>query len=84
MPGRIAGRYTTDRDGGISYTYVASWHEAANGVVWSATVKRDQALVGAPGGQLRHVAGVKLADEVRRLVELAIEKRAGIDDPRGA
>jgi hypothetical protein len=76
--GRIAGRYTTLRDGGLTYTYDASWQSAGEGIIWSATVKRAGELAGAPNGQVRHPAGVRLADEVTRLVETAIETRAGV------
>jgi hypothetical protein len=76
--GRIAGRYTTQRDGGLSYTYDATWQEAGDGIIWSVSVKRDDELAGKPSGQIRHIAGVQLADEVRRLVENAIEIRAGV------
>jgi hypothetical protein len=77
--GRIAGRYTTRRDNGITYTYEASWQEADGGITWSTTVKRERELAGAPNGQIRSVAGLVVADEVRRLVERAIETRAGVE-----
>jgi hypothetical protein len=70
--GRIAGRYTANRDG-RTYGFDATWQEAGEGVIWSATVKRDRALVGTPTGQIRHIAGVNIAHEVRRRVEVAIE-----------
>ena len=76
--GRIAGRYTTQRDGGLAYMYDATWQSAGEGIIWSATVKRGSELAGAPNGQLRHCVGIQLADEVRRLVETAIETRAGV------
>jgi hypothetical protein len=76
--GRIAGRYTSRRDAGLTYTYDARWQEAGEGIIWSASVRRDGELAGTPSGQIRHVAGVRLADEVRRLVETAIEIRAGV------
>ena len=76
--GRIAGRYTTRRDGGLTYMYDATWRPAGEGIIWSATVKLDGELAGAPNGQIRNTAGVRLADEVRRLVETAIETRAGV------
>jgi hypothetical protein len=76
--GRIAGRYTSRRDGGLTYTYDARWQEAGEGIIWSATVRRDGELAGTPSGQIRHVGGARLADEVRRLVETAIEIRTGV------
>ena len=76
--GTIAGSYTTQRDGGITYTYQASWHETGDGIVWSATVKRAGASAGAPTGQIRKTLGAVPADDVRRLVETAIETRAGV------
>ena len=76
--GRIAGRYTSVRDGGLTYTYEARWQEAGEGIVWSATVMREGESAGTPSGQIRHITGVRLADEVRRLVETAIEIRAAV------
>ena len=73
--GRIAGRYTTQLKG-CAYTYEATWREAGDGVIWSATLKRDDQLIGTPTGQIRAAGGVNLNDEVRRLVESAIEARA--------
>src|ERR1044071_2710920 len=73
--GRIAGRYTTQLKG-CAYTYEATWREAGDGVIWSATLKRDDQVIGTPTGQIRAAGGVNLNDEVRRLVESAIEARA--------
>jgi hypothetical protein len=74
----IAGRYTTRRDDGLTYTYDARWQEAGEGIIWSASVRRDDELAGTPSGQIRNTAGVRLADEIRRLVETAIEIKAGV------
>ena len=72
--GRITGRYTTQLHGRI-YSYEAIWREAGDGVIWSATLKRDDQLIGMPMGQIRTTVGVDLADEVRRVVETAIDAR---------
>src|SRR5439155_9260047 len=52
--GRIAGRYTSRRDGGLTYTYDAKWQDAGEGIIWSATVRREGELAGTPSGQIRH------------------------------
>ena len=70
--GRISGAYKALRDG-VVYTYEATWREAGEGVIWNARVRRDNSDVGKPNGQIRTVVGIDLADEVRRLVEKAIE-----------
>jgi hypothetical protein len=70
--GRIAGRYTASRDGRI-YAFDASWQPAGEGVIWSATVKRDRELVAAPRGQIRTTYALSVADDVQRQVERAIE-----------
>ena len=75
--GKIAGSYTTQRDGGVKYTYEATWHDSADGVVWSAKVKRGDETAGAPTGQIRKTGG-PVESEVRRVVETAIETRAGV------
>ena len=70
--GRIAGRYTASRDGRI-YAFDASWQPAGEGVIWSATVKRDRELVATPTGQISSTNGLNVADNVQRQVERAIE-----------
>jgi hypothetical protein len=42
--------------------------------------KRDLQHAGAPSGQIRSIGGVNLAGEVRRLVEIWIEKRPDTED----
>ena len=73
--GRISGRYTT-RLNGLAFTYDATWREAGDGVIWTATLKRDEQFMGIATGQIRHTVAVRLADEVRRMVENAMEARA--------
>lgn len=73
--GRITGRYTTRLHGRV-YTYEATWREAGAGIIWSAALKQDYQLIGTRTGQIRTTAGVDLAEEVRRVVESAIEARA--------
>ena len=76
--GKIAGSFTTQRDGGLTYTYEATWNETGEGVIWSAKVKRGAESVGTPSGQIRKPGAVALESEVRRVVETAIETRAGV------
>jgi hypothetical protein len=75
--GRIGGSYTTQRDGGMTYSYEATWHESGDGIVWSAKVKHGAEYAGAPSGQIRKTGG-PIESEVRRVVETAIETRAGV------
>ena len=70
--GRIAGRYTSKR--GFAYSYDITWQQAGEGVIWSATVKRDHELIETFTGQMRAPTGPNAADEIQRLVEMAIEK----------
>lgn len=75
---RVAGSYTTQRDGGLTYTYEATWHETGDGIVWSAKVRRSGESAGAPSGQIRKTVGTPVEAEVRRVVETAIETRASV------
>jgi len=75
---RVAGSYTTQRDGGLTYTYEATWHETGDGIVWSAKVRRSGESAGAPSGQIRKTVGTPVEVEVRRVVETAIETRASV------
>ena len=77
--GKIAGRYKVKREGGPTYTYDATWMRAGEGVIWSAIVKRDGEFAGAPNGQIRSLGGVDLAIEIQRVIEAAIENRAGVE-----
>jgi hypothetical protein len=75
---RVAGSYTTQRDGGLTYTYEATWHETGDGIVWSAKVRRSGESAGAPSGQIRKTVSTPVEAEVRRVVETAIETRASV------
>ena len=75
---RVAGSYTTQRDGGLTYTYEATWHETGDGIVWSAKVRRSGESAGAPSGQIRKTVDTPVEAEVRRVVETAIETRASV------
>jgi hypothetical protein len=79
MKNAISGKYTTKRDGGIAYTYEATWHRANEAFAWDAKVKRDGQLVGTPNGQLILMAGDDLAETVAALVCDSIEHRVGTD-----
>ena len=76
--GTIAGTYTTQRNGGLTYNYEATWNETGDGIIWSAKVRRGAESAGTPSGQIRKTAASAIPAEVRRVVETAIETRAGV------
>jgi hypothetical protein len=41
-------------------------------------MRRDSESAGAPSGQVRNVSGTRSEEQVRRLVETAIETKAGV------
>lgn len=75
----MTGEYTTKRDGGVKYTYEATWFVMPNGsAAWNAKVSKDGNLVGMPNGSILNTVGVTMEPYVRSLVETSIEIRAGI------
>ena len=78
----LKGKYKTQRDGGVEYTYEAwcgmegpdrkDWH-------WSATVRRDGRLAGEPKGVYLNAPQFVEDPVLRALVESAIEKRIGVE-----
>ena len=81
MENRVSGKYKTERDGGLQYSYVATWETTAGGVTWTATVRRDGALTGTPLGTVfaRHVEGIGYARFIEALVVASIEQQTGVD-----
>jgi hypothetical protein len=77
--GAISGKYTTQRDEGITYTYEASWEVFGDRATWSAKVRREGDFAGTPNGEILNTRGIDLAVAVRRLVETSIEIRAGVE-----
>ncbi len=75
----VKGNYTTQRDGGIAYTYEATWAQTEQGAMWNSKVRRDGQLAGTPNGQIVSTHNVPLEELVKRLVETSIEIRAGVD-----
>lgn len=78
MAGKCSGSYTTKRDGGVNYTWEASWTQSRGAVVWNSTVKRDGEVAGAPGGSVSMLPPYEPEPTIRMLVERAIEQRAGV------
>jgi hypothetical protein len=74
----ITGKYTTKRDGGIEYTYEASWTQHGNEAAWDAKVRRDGQWAGHPDGRILDTKGLDLTGVVTRLVETTIEIGAGV------
>lgn len=75
---QISGKYTTKRDGGIEYSYEASWTVTGNSAIWNAKVRRGHDFSGTPGGTVLNVKGIDMASNVRSLVEASIESRLQI------
>ena len=47
---RVSGTYKTTRDGGLDYSYAATWDITVLGLEWEARVTRNGRPVGAPRG----------------------------------
>jgi hypothetical protein len=52
MSNKLTGNYMTHRDGGIMYEYEALWTMAAGKIFWDSMVRRDDTVVGTPGGTI--------------------------------
>jgi hypothetical protein len=76
----FGGSYKAERDN-QTYTYEATWTDNGSTGQWDAVVRRNGELVGRPNGVLLDTKGLAADLErlVRRLVEEAIEHRAGVE-----
>jgi len=75
----LTGRYTTKRDGGLTYEYDGLWFADNDRIVWAARVRRGQfnaVLDGDIGGawRLRHLFAAR--DAIATLIADRIEKLA--------
>jgi hypothetical protein len=70
---RHSGRYTTARDGCVSYVYEASWQKMAGFLVWNCSIWRGDLLIAFRGGSAPWPATDPVG-HVRTLVEAAIEE----------
>ena len=72
------GKYITQRDGGVKYSYAVSWHRTGPNVYWVARVRRDGPLVGAPSGKIDDFRGTNedAARLVQERVKSAIQQEA--------
>jgi hypothetical protein len=61
--GTTSGKYTTKRDGGVTYSYEASWGTVGDRAHWSAKVKREGNFAGTPNGQILNTQGVDLTED---------------------
>jgi hypothetical protein len=75
----IAGKYRTKRNGGIEYMYQVDWTVFGSQANWTAKVRQGGEYAGAPGGSIFNISGLRdVGEQVRRMVENAIEVRAGV------
>jgi hypothetical protein len=70
----IKGVYKTRRDGGVLYTYHASWNFSHTEVRWSGMVWRSGQLAGTPSGRLDLSDREAAALVIRELMESSIEQ----------
>ena len=73
----LKGRYTTNRDGGLTYEYEGFWFRAGDTIVWRGRVRREGKLKGAPHGQITDADTLRqtfaVRDAVTELITAAIE-----------
>jgi len=79
----LKGRYTTNRDGGLTYEYEGFWFRAGDRIIWRGRVRRDGKLKGAPHGQFGNADSLKQAfairDAVTELITAAIEYQVQVE-----
>lgn len=71
---RISGTYKTTRDGGLDYSYSATWEITPLGLEWSAEIIRNGEQAGRPrgifwNGEMDHAA------HLHRVIGRYIENR---------
>ena len=73
----LTGRYTTNRDDGMTYDYEGFWVRADDRIIWRGRVRRDGKLKGRPHGQIRDARNLRqtgqVSDAVAELITIAIE-----------
>jgi hypothetical protein len=78
----LTGKYTANRDGGLTYTYEGSWFVVEDRIVWRARVRRDGQLKGAPYGEIvaeEPIGEEHARDAVREAITTAIEHLAQVE-----
>lgn len=72
----IRGEYTTKRDGGITYSYEASWHMTeGDWIFWTLEARIGARLAGRSSGQVMRPGSPDVDAFIRDLVCEAIEHR---------
>ena len=70
MPNEFIGEYKTQRDGGLLYSYAATWIRRFKDVAWRAKVRQN----GKPVGELvGRIVNAPSDTEVSALVQTQIE-----------
>jgi len=74
----IAGSYTTN--GGMMFTYEASWAQTSSTITWHAIVRRDGNGIGRPHGQILFAmdAAAAVAIAVRSSIEMGFRVNANL------
>jgi hypothetical protein len=73
MENNMTGKYKTRRDGGIVYSYTATWTEGKNVIGWASIIRCAGDLKGSPSGTISLAPGASLQEAVQSAVESWIE-----------
>jgi hypothetical protein len=70
---KFSAEYTTQRNGGLTYSYEATWARAGTRIIWSAIVTRNGEFKGQPNGTIQNAMELDPVPAVKALVEHSIE-----------
>jgi hypothetical protein len=77
---KFTGEYTTQRHGGLTYSYDATWTRSGTRIIWSATVSRNGEHKGQPSGTIQSAIELEPVAAVTALVEYSIENLFQVDN----
>jgi hypothetical protein len=78
MSGQLDRIYKTKRDGGLTYSFHATWAPVPGGVNWKATVVHDRKVAGTPSGFVTGPAGPDFAEALEKILRHYIERQIDV------
>jgi hypothetical protein len=78
MSGQVDKIYKTKRDGGLVYSFHASWTAVPGGINWRAKVVHDRKVAGTPSGFVTGPAGADFPEALEKILIHYIERQIDV------
>jgi hypothetical protein len=75
---KFDGIYKTRRDGGLLYTFHATWRETGRGINWRSTVVYQRKVAGSPFGYLNGPSKPETQAAIEKRIVDHIERQIGV------